>query len=161
MKIWSNWIALLLAVNLLVSCSAPVGQAEILPITEQATVTGVYAVKVGAEPLGKIFENVIGTQIVVWPGAQVGREFLWNFACLVRCPEGWSGELVRYIAGPGRTTTWMKMSEFVSELKANGWVEISSSSAVANFAQATRGIITGFMVVPVFAVPTEVTGPIS
>lgn len=135
-----------------------VGPAEILPISQQATVTGIYAVKIGAEPLGQVWQNARGLQVVIWPGAQAGAEQLWNFACLVECKPGWQSEVTRYLAGPGKAVTWVRMSQFIEYLRQNGWAQITGGSAVTSISQslsAMEGVITGFMVVPIVPMMDE------
>lgn len=145
----------------------PIGPAEILPITETATVSGIYAVSIGAEPLGRIMQNArTGLQVVIWPGAQSSGEVLWNFACLVECKPGWDGQVTRYIAGPGRTMTWMRMSQFVEYLRQNGWVQVtgaavSAAESIGSAVSMMSGAITGFMVVPVMIEPTQPAKPIT
>ncbi len=159
-KIREHFLSVFLLWIILNGCASPIGTAEVLPISQQATVAGVYAVKTGAEPLGRILQNANGLQVVIWPGAQGSGEQLWNFACLIECKPGWEGEVTRYIAGPGRTMTWMRMSNFVEYLKQSGWVQISAASsaavqAIGSAVQTMSGALVGFMVVPVMPIPAE------
>jgi hypothetical protein len=133
---------------LLVSCSAgmPIGEAEIVAISEIETITGVATAM--NNPLAQVLEEKItGTRIVIWPGARYGNEQLWNLACLVRTSEC-RDLLVRYLAGPGYAMRWMRMSEFAKALTADGW------HVVQGVGQAMSTALTGFAIVPVIAVPT-------
>jgi hypothetical protein len=132
---------------LLVSCSAgmPIGEAEIVAISEIETITGVSTAF--SNPLAQVLENGAGTRIIIWPGAQANGETLWNLACLVRTSEC-RDLLVRYLAGPGYAMRWMRMSEFARALTADGW------HVVQGVGQAMSTALTGFAIVPVIAVPT-------
>ncbi len=162
----SNWIALVLAWNLLTACSGgiPVGAMEILPISQQATVSGVYSVAIGAQPLGRVLENAQQLRVVVWPGAKMatsaGVEQLWNYACVLRCEGDWLNQIPRYVAGPGRTVNGATMSKFVADLKAMGFRELAPSALAAGeslsaFASQLSGAVFGFMVLPVGTIPEE------
>ncbi len=161
----ANWMALVLAWNL-AACAGgiPVGAAEVLPISQAATVEGVYSVAIGAEPLGKVLENAQQLRVVVWPGARMtteaGVEQLWNYACVLRCDGDWLAQIPRYVAGPGRTTSAATMSRFVADLKASGFRELAPSAlaageSVSAFASQFSGVIFGFMVLPVGTIPQE------
>jgi len=144
------WL-LMLCLFFLQGCgSMPIGANEILPISQQATVTGIYAVQTGAEPLGQIWQNARGLQVVIWPGARDGSQQLWNFACLV---GDCRGEMLRYIAGPGKATTGIRMSMFVEYLKQNGWVQVTGAANVTRVISEAmavmNGVITGYMVLPI------------
>lgn len=156
------WV-LMVALLALQGCSAgiPIGPAEVLPISQQATVTGIYAVQTGAEPLGQIWQNARGLQVIIWPGAASEGEQLWNFACLV---GDCRGETLRYIAGPGKAVSGMRMSMFVEYLRQNGWTQVVGASNVARaISQAMsvmEGAITGWLVVPVVVPASEPGAPV-
>jgi hypothetical protein len=121
-KLINHLSIILIAFNFLTACSGmPVGPNELVHISQQQTVTGVYAVKAGLQPLAQVLENPTGSQILFWPGAKNGSQVLWNMACLLRCQGDWQGEVTRYIAASGKAMTAERAGQLTRGLVESGW----------------------------------------
>jgi hypothetical protein len=162
----SMWLLTALVI-LLQGCAGgpiPVADGQVLALAEQSTVTGIYSVLNGAQPLGEVW--VKGAQsVVAWP--QSGG---WAWACLRFNCEGWLGYFRFTAQGQGNVANWKTWSDLAGWMKANGWVRLPSATlpgaltageTVAGFLSQMSGAITGFLIIPVMPAPEEVERPIT
>jgi hypothetical protein len=163
MKTLINHLAIILiAFNLMTGCAPagqlPIAEGQVLALSQRVTLTGVYSVLNGAQPLGKVFTNG-QLSVVAWP--QSGG---WAWACLrFQCPD-WAGQFRIFAGGNGNLTTATTFSQLAEFIKSKGFNELpktigpaalSASESIGGYLSQMAGALTGFMIVPVLPVPEE------
>lgn len=167
-KFREHALSLLIFFTLLVHGCAPSGplpiaDGHVMELAQQTTVTGIYAVLNGAQPLGQVW--VKGAQsVIAWP--QSGG---WAWACLRFNCRDWLG-MFRFTAqGKGNVANVSTWSDLANWMSANGWQRLApvtlpgsltAGETVTGFLSQMSGVITGFMIVPILPqnFPTEVQG---
>lgn len=130
-------------VLLLQSCAGmPIGNNELLPMTQQQVVTGVVNVFTGNQSIYFSFQHTSGLRILLWPGANDGNTVLWNMVCIEQCGPGWQR------VGAGLAMSYQRASSFAQYLKSADWKEITPALAgIPVWIQENSNILSGFFVV--------------
>jgi hypothetical protein len=134
-----------------------VGPQELVGVTEQQAVTGVYAALTGAEPLAQVEVNSLGTLKVAWPGPDV----LWRFTAVYKS-IGADGQIV-YRVGEVKCGSAELARTFMG---GEGWTKVprellptllmtARTSPVGVMLQSMSGALTTIITLPVLPVPEE------
>lgn len=156
---WAVAITLLLQ-----GCAGmPIGNTELLPMTQQQVVTGVYSVLSGEQPIAFVFQHTSGLRILLWPGATNGDTTLWNMVCIRMCQPGWW-----HTVGDGLSMTGVRASAFADYLQAGGWQRLTpvvasvaaKGQSVNQWLNVVANSLSGFLIVlPVAPIPAEAIIP--
>jgi hypothetical protein len=159
-KVREHLLSIALLFTLLNSCSGmPIGDAEILPMSSQQVVSGVYEVFSGQQKISFMFQHTSGLRIIFWPGASNGSQVLWNIVCLEQCPPNWE----HFVVSNGFSATWQRASEFAAYLRAGGWHQVPLAAASAGYSSVKSWLdlmassLTGFFIVVPVIMPVQPT----
>lgn len=148
-------VTILIVYLLLNGCAAapipPLAYGQVEPMTQQATITGIYSVLNGSEVFGEVW--VKGGHVVIsWPQSQG-----WAWACLnFKCTDP-LGNFRWTAGGQANIGNWQTWSDMANFLKGTGWQKltrevlptaVTAGETVGGFLSQMAGAITGFMFVP-------------
>lgn len=155
-KICSISILILILANLVSACATgplPVADGQVLPLAQQATITGIYGVLNGAQHFGEVWVKD-NRAVVAWP--QTGG---WAWACLRWNCSSWLSYFKFTAQGNGSIANVKTWSDLASWLSNNGWTKLASEAlptaltgaeTVSGYVQQMAGSITGFvLMVPI------------
>lgn len=154
------WVltAALVAMQGCASGPLPIADGYVMTLAESTTVPGVMSVLNGAQPLGEVWVKGAHS-VVAWP--QSGG---WAWACLRFNCQDWMGYFKYTAQGQGNVANWRTWSDLTAFMRSDGWTKLPSAAlptavtagqSVSGFLNQMAGSLTGFLVVPVMAVPTN------
>jgi hypothetical protein len=165
-KLIEHLAIILIAFNLMTGCAPagqlPIAEGQVLEISQRVTITGIYSVLNGAQPLGKVFTNG-QLSVVAWP--QSGG---WAWACLRFQCQDWATQFRIFAGGNGQLTTATTFSQLADFIKSKGFDELpktmgpaalTASESIGGYLTQMSGALTGFIVIPVMPIPQELTIP--